>query len=138
MDESHKDFFTSHNIKSTKQRNLVLDLLKQLTTPCSAEELYLQAVKLQPSVNLSTVYRILELFESKDIVIKNMLSESKKAVYELNSHTHKHYMVCMKCKRILPLENCPCTLIEKAVAENSDFEIVNHKLEIMGYCPECR
>jgi Fe2+ or Zn2+ uptake regulation protein len=29
-------------------------------------------------------------------------------------------------------------LIEKAVAENSDFEIVNHKLEIMGYCPECR
>jgi Fur family ferric uptake transcriptional regulator len=138
MDKSHKDFFKSHSIKSTSQRNLFLDLLQGIKSPSSAEEIYVTAAALQPTVNLSTIYRILDLFESKNIVTKNMLSESKKALYELNTHTHKHYMVCMKCKRILPLENCPCSLIENAVSQNSDFQIVNHKLEITGYCPNCK
>lgn len=138
MDKQHKDFFASHGIKSTSQRNLVFDLLQEANAPCSAEDIYTKAALLQPTVNLSTIYRTLELFCAKNIVIKNMLSESKKALYEFNTHTHKHYMVCMKCKRILPLENCPCSLIEKAISENSGFTVVDHKLEIMGYCPECK
>jgi len=138
MDKIHQALFASHDIKSTKQRNLVLDLLQEAKSPVCAEDLYLKAAVLQPTVNLSTIYRTLELFCSKDIAVKNILSESKKAVYELNTHTHKHYMVCMKCKRMIPLTNCPCSLIEKAVSENSDFEIIDHKLEIRGYCPECQ
>lgn len=138
MDKTHQAFFTSHGIKSTQQRNLVLDLLQEIESPACAEDIYLKAALLQPTVNLSTIYRTLELFCSKDIAVKSILSESKKAVYELNTHTHKHYMVCLKCKRIVPLKNCPCNLIEKAVSENSDFEIIDHKLEIVGYCPECK
>ncbi len=138
MDKPYKEFLTAHGIKSTTQRNIVLDLLHEMDGPASAEDLYLKAVSLYPSVNLSTIYRMLELFHSKNIVVKNMLSESKKTIYELNTDTHKHYMVCMKCKRIFPLEHCPCFLIEKAVSEYSDFEIRDHKLEIMGYCASCK
>ncbi|WP_069998322.1 Fur family transcriptional regulator [Cellulosilyticum sp. I15G10I2] len=138
MDKPHKDFLASHGIKSTSQRNLVLDLLHETDHPVSAETIYFRASEVHPSVNLSTIYRILELFVSKDIVIKNMLSDSKKTIYELNTNTHKHYMVCLKCKRIFPLENCPCSLIEKTVSEHSDFEIMDHKLEIMGYCSNCK
>ena len=138
MNKPYQDFFTSHGIKSTDQRNLVLDLLHEMAPPVSAEDIYLKASAVHGSVNLSTIYRILELFSSKDIVIKNTLSESKKTLYELNTNTHKHYMVCLKCKRIFPLENCPCALIEQAVLKHSDFEIKAHKLEIMGYCSACK
>lgn len=138
MHKPYKTFLADHGIKSTAQRNLVLDLLHQINHPTSVEELHTQAKSLNPSVNLSTIYRILELFHSKGIVIKNILSESKKALYELNTDTHKHYMVCIKCKNIFPLENCPCFLIEKAISEHSDFQILEHKLEILGYCSSCK
>ena len=138
MDNPHKAFFETHGLKSTKQRNLVLDLLQTLKSPSSAEDIYLKAIESQPTLNLSTIYRILELFYAKNIVIKNIISESKKALYELNTNTHKHYMVCLKCKEIFPLENCPCSLIERAVSENSDFEVLDHKIEIVGYCSKCK
>lgn len=138
MDDSHKTFFEEHGLKSTTQRKLVLDCLHELSGPCCAEEIYFKVSALQPTINLSTIYRILELFYDKGIVIKNNLSDTKKALYELNTHTHKHYMVCLKCKQVFPLENCPCSLIEKAVSENSNFEILDHKIEIIGYCSKCK
>jgi len=138
MNDADKSFFAKNGMKLTKQRMLVLTILRELNTPASAEDIYLLAIKLQPTLNLSTIYRILELFCSKNIAIKNVLLETQKAVYEINTHTHKHYMTCVKCQAMIPLENCPCSLIEKAVAQNSDFEILDHRLEILGYCSHCK
>ncbi len=138
MPKHYTDFLAKHGIKSTHQRNLVLDLLHQMNSPASAEEIYQKAALLQPTLNLSTIYRTLELFSSKNIVTKTILSETKKAIYELNTAGHKHYMVCVKCKALLPLENCPCALIEEAVSSQGGFEIIGHKLEIMGYCSRCK
>lgn len=138
MTELSKKFWTAHAIKHTKQRELVLDILENLSKPASAEDIYLKASKTQTKLNLSTVYRILELFYSKNIVMKNTLSGTQTAIYELNRHTHKHYMVCVKCQNIFPLEDSPCELVEKYISERTGFQVIEHKLEILGYCPHCK
>ena len=46
---------------------------------------------------ISTVYRILELFVKKGVVIKTNVMNNEMAVYELNRFKHKHYAVCMNC-----------------------------------------
>ncbi len=61
---------------------------------------------------------------------------SEMAVYELNRFEHKHYAVCMSCRKIIAMDNCPMeTFIPKLEDEN--FHVMGHNLEIFGYCKDC-
>ena len=60
-----------------------------------------------PPVWLSTIYRILDVFAEKALVIKSSVLDSGMAVYELSGYRHTHYAVCMGCHRIVPMEKLP-------------------------------
>lgn len=137
MDKESKDYLAGYGIKCTTQRILILNILKELSAPSTAEQIYLKAAHMQPHINLSTIYRILELFTEKKIISKHILTENKTAVYELNVHPHRHYMVCVGCQSIIPLDDCPCDIIKETVSKHADFKILDHKLEILGYCSKC-
>ncbi len=137
MSKQSSDLLASHGIKCTMQRILVLNILNELSTASTAEQIYSKAVSIKPHINLSTIYRILELFTFKKIITKHILSETKTAVYALNIHTHRHYMVCVGCQSIIPLDDCPCDIIKETIMKNTDFKVVDHKLEILGYCSKC-
>nr|WP_231038611.1 Fur family transcriptional regulator [Pectinatus haikarae] len=124
-------------MKSTKQRNLLLSILAKIQTPQTAEKLYLQAIKSDSSINLSTVYRVLEKFTEKNITIRTSFLDDK-SVYSLYPKTHQHQLICMRCKKIVLLEHCPLEDFEKSVEESTHFSVVNHRLELYGYCRQCQ
>ncbi|PHV71419.1 transcriptional repressor [Sporanaerobium hydrogeniformans] len=138
MTVSNKELLRQHGIKYSQQRDIVLNLLRHLTRPASVEELYTKALPLHPTIHLSTVYRILENFEAHHLVVRNTLSEDKKNVYELYTPAHKHYMVCLKCHQCFPIPDCPCNILDEAVTKATDFEVIDHKIEILGYCATCQ
>ncbi|MHB8061313.1 MAG: transcriptional repressor [Ruminiclostridium sp.] len=47
------------------------------------------------------MYRVLELFVKKGVVIKTNVMNNEMAVYELNRFKHKHYAVRMNCHKII-------------------------------------
>ena len=134
----NKDLFASQGIKNTKQRNLIFEALKQSDDPVTAEQIFLKLKEVDASINLSTVYRILNIFVSKNLAIKSSISDDNKAMFEVNRMEHKHHLVCVGCKKILSIEDCPLERYEKSLEEKTDFDIKGHKLEIFGYCPECK
>lgn len=86
---------------------------------------------------LSTVYRILETFLKNDIIIKTTIMNSDMAVYELNRYQHKHYAVCVNCRKVITMDNCPMeSFIPKL--EDNDFFVMGHNLEIFGLCKNCK
>ncbi len=85
---------------------------------------------------LSTVYRALELFVDKGMVIKTSVLNNEMAVYELNRSNHKHYAVCMTCHKMIPMEKCPIETFIPNLDEK-DFQVVGHNLEVFGYCKDC-
>ncbi len=123
-------------IKRTKQREQVLDILIKADKPLSAMEIYAQIEKATAPVWLSTVYRILDLFAEKAIVVKTTVMDNEIAVYELAGKQHKHYAVCICCHKMIPMANCPVKDFVPKLAE-SNFQITGHKLEMYGYCGEC-
>ncbi|MEW9124954.1 MAG: transcriptional repressor, partial [Thermotaleaceae bacterium] len=85
---------------------------------------------------LSTVYRILDIFVKKGVVIRTNIMNSEMSVYELNRFKHKHYAVCMSCKKIIEMDNCPMEgFIPKL--EDKNFHIMGHNLEVFGFCNDC-
>ena len=68
-----QEFLKSKNIKVTRGRIEILDILKNAESSLSAEKIYLLSREKSININLSTVYRTLELFEEKQIQKKLLL-----------------------------------------------------------------
>lgn len=124
-------------MKNTRQRTAILKILEKLSQPVSAEEIYAQLLEKEISVSLSTVYRALDAMVANDFVTKLNLNSSSKALYELNCMEHRHYLICLGCKKILSIMHCPIEAYEEKLAAETGFTVTGHKLDVYGYCPGC-
>jgi len=139
LDENidYKEILKREGMKNTRHRNAILLLLEQSDHPVSAEELYISLREKTASINLSTVYRTLDTFVSKNLVIKATMDDGK-ARYELNHHEHKHHLFCVGCHKVISIEDCPMGELQESLKKKMDFEVTGHKLEIYGYCHNCK
>lgn len=111
--------------KLTRQRLMVLDLLKKNHKPLNAKQIF---NKLNNKIDLASVYRILHLFKSMDIVFEERLNH--KEYYYLGKKQH-HHIICKKCGYA---ECLPC----KHLFENiKNFTDISHNLSISGICKKC-
>lgn len=134
----YADDLKAGGLKKTRHRTAILDILDQSDQPVNAEQVYLKLKEENVSINLSTVYRILDALAVKNIVTKLSLSGDNKAFFEFNRKVHRHYLVCIECKKILAINDCPLEDYEKTLEKETNFSISGHKLDIYGYCPECK
>lgn len=133
-----KEALQKEGLKSTKHRNLILELLEEAQEPLSAEEIFDWVRKQGDSISLSTVYRSLEKLTSGNLLIKSDLKDDGKARYELFQERHKHYMICKKCNKVIAVDGCPLEEYARALQKQMDFDVTGHKLEIYGYCQDCK
>lgn len=124
--------------KLTRQRKVILEVMQD--TPgehLTAEEVLYAARKKSPNIGIATVYRTLERLASLDILYKTMFDEGKYR-YELADNTqHQHHHIrCLHCGKIFELDEGLLDSVEKQVEEQG-FSVVNHRLTIYAFCPEC-
>lgn len=130
---NYTEMLKREGMKSTRHRNAILLLLEQSEDPMTAEELYISLKEKTASINLSTVYRTLDTFASKNLVLKSTMEDGK-ARYELNQHEHKHHLFCVGCHKVISIEDCPMGELQESLKRKIDFDVTGHKLEIYGYC----
>lgn len=131
-----QQFFKSKNIKVTKGRIEILDILKNAESSLSAEKIYQISREKSVNINLSTVYRTLELFEEKHITEKITLTDGIFA-YKLKKKTHKHHLKCDVCHKEIDIP-CPMSQIEEMVKSETGFTLTEHDLVMKGVCRECK
>ncbi|HZK84143.1 MAG TPA: Fur family transcriptional regulator [Desulfosporosinus sp.] len=134
---NYTEILRREGMKSTKHRNAILLFLEQAKHPVTAEELYISLMEETTTINLSTVYRTLDVFVSKNLVIKSTMDDGK-ARYELNQHEHKHHLFCVGCHKVISIEDCPIGELQEILKKKIDFDVTGHKLEIYGYCHDCK
>ncbi len=126
-------------IKRTRQREDVFRVLTQAEGPMTAMEIYQKVIEHTKNSGyaISTIYRSLAVFEENDLLEKTTLMGEDMAVYEWKREQHKHYAICLSCRRKLPLPECPMEQMH-IHSGPEDFTITGHKLELYGYCKECQ
>ncbi len=126
-------------VKWTRQRKSVYRVLWNAVEPMNAAQIYRLAEQEAEGKECapSTIYRILAAFEELGMVEKTTFMGDGTALYSLNRGRHTHYAVCLECHRRIPLQKCPFAHIHLE-REAGDFTVVSHKLELYGYCRECR
>lgn len=123
-------------LKRTKPREAVFAVFEEASEPMTALAISSNLEKSGRTLWLSTIYRVLESFEEKGLISKTTVLDNGMAVYAVNRHEHTHYAVCMKCRKMLAMEQCP---MQEDIPElsNQGFQVTGHKIEMYGYCREC-
>lgn len=133
-----EELLKREGLKKTRGRNAVIEVLKASNRPMTYDEVYSALINNKVSVNVSTVYRILEMFFDKGIVSKLNGGESNRSLYELAGTEHRHYFFCVSCKEMYPISKCPISSFVKEIKNSMQFEVLDHKLEVSGICRNCR
>ncbi|MDP2861265.1 MAG: transcriptional repressor [Desulfobacterales bacterium] len=119
----------------TRQRTVILEELKKVKTHPGADEIYAMVRKRLPRISLGTVYRNLEvLSELREIQKIGYVGTLKR--FDGTPENHYHIR-CIKCDRLddalIEIE----TNLENKVRPYTNYSIIGHRLEFIGFCPEC-
>lgn len=124
-------------LKVTAPRVRILQILEQ-TSPrhLSAEDIYRTLLEQGEDVGLATVYRVLTQFEAAELVKRHNFEEGH-SVFELNQGEHHDHLVCIKCGRVDEFVDDVIEKRQRAVAEQSGYQMTDHNLIIYGICKSC-
>lgn len=119
----------------TPQRQLVLEAVQQLEHP-TPDEILAHVRERAAGVNVSTVYRTLDLLESVGLVTHAHLSHGAPTYHSAATPEHVH-LVCRCCKSAYGIDP---EVVEPMVArlrEREGFEADVAHLTVFGVCRDC-
>jgi Fur family transcriptional regulator, ferric uptake regulator len=126
----------SRGYRVTPQRQLVLEAVARLghATP---EEIAARVQQTAKGVNISTIYRTLELLDSLGLVTHTHLNHGAPTYHLASGAGHVH-LVCQNCGKIDEATQEEIAPLIKALDDSHGFETNVSHLTVFGRCNDCR
>ncbi|MFT4041370.1 MAG: Fur family transcriptional regulator [Thermomicrobiales bacterium] len=121
----------------TAPRRAVITAALRQERPFTAEHLVAETAGETGESGRSTVYRTLEILASLGI-LSRILNETGRPVYVAGAPVHRHHLICSGCGAVVPFNACPVGDLAATLAQENDFEVHGHLLEIFGTCRTCK
>jgi Fur family ferric uptake transcriptional regulator len=118
-------------LRMTDQRRTIARVLSEATDHPDAEELYRRASTLDPHISIATVYRTVRLFEDAGILERHDFRDGRSRYEEVPDAHHDH-LIDVQSGRVIEFRNEDIERLQRRVAEELGFELVDHRLELYG------
>lgn len=121
--------------RMTPQRELILQAVQTLghATP---DEVHAEVRAHSSAVNVSTVYRTLEVLEELDLVRHTHLSDRAPTYHAVDGPVHFH-LVCRGCGRVSGVVAEVAEPLVRTLREAYGFEADVGHMSVFGRCTEC-
>lgn len=134
------DYQRQHALKTTSQRELIVDVFLQCKEHVSIEELLLRVRQRSAKIGYATVYRTMKLLGAAGLAASRQFGDGQTR-YEVAGPDSRHHdhLICLRCGLILEFENDEIEALQDKVARQlGGFRVVKHKLELYGLCPKAQ
>lgn len=116
-------------LRMTDQRRVIARVLSEATDHPDAEELYRRAAVIDPHISIATVYRTVRLFEDAGILERHDFRDGRSRYEEMPDSHHDH-LIDVQTGRVIEFRNEEIEKLQRKVAEELGFELVDHRLEL--------
>ena len=130
------DKLSEKGYRLTPQRMMVLTAIENNPNHISAEEIYSQVIEKYPHVNISTVYRTLDLLKGLEMVTETDLGGSR-VRYHPADEGHHHHLVCQECGKTIDLDDSVLASLKDTLYREYKFDADLRHLAIFGCCANC-
>ena len=110
-------------LRMTDQRRVIARVLSDSGDHPDAEELYRRAAAIDPHISIATVYRTVKLFEDAGILERHDLRDGRSRYEEAPENHHGS---------VIEFRNEDIEKLQRRVAEELGFELIDHRLELYG------
>jgi len=116
---------------------MILEAVEAADYHISADEIYTSVCKRYPHLNISTVYRTLELLKELDLVTETDMGDGRVRYHSIRKG-HHHHLVCQNCSCVIDLDETTLLPLKDALSRDCGFDADLKHLAIFGRCSKCR
>ena len=131
------DELSHQGYRMTPQRLMIVSAIENSDNHISAEDIYAQVVAKYPNVNVSTVYRTLELLEQLGLVTKTEMGVGR-IMYHPIEKGHHHHLVCRECGITIDLDDSALSPLRESLLRDYQFNAELRHMGILGLCAGCK
>jgi len=132
-----KSYIETKGLKSTAQRDFIADTFFKINTHISLDELLKKVKRKTPNIGYATVYRTMKLLTESGLAIARQFGDGQTRYENLPEDGHHDHIICIKCSKIAEFHNQKIEQLQMEAAKKLGFTVLNHKLELYGYCSDC-
>lgn len=123
-------------MKFSKQRELILNEVRNNHLHPTADIIYTNLKKDNPGLSLGTVYRNLSQLTEHGFISKlSMPNQSDR--FDMNTKPHAH-LICEICNNIFDIESSYIDTFINDLSKKEDIEVSNYDIILKGICNNCK
>lgn len=122
----------------TPQREMVLAIMHKLEVPSTAEEIFSHVQDISNSVDISTVYRTMELLQEFNLVSIIDTGDRQAKYVHVHDHTPHLHLVCKSCGKIQGIHLEDIKSVAEQMETKLEFQIDWQDVSFQGFCKECQ
>jgi Fur family ferric uptake transcriptional regulator len=123
-------------LKSTRQRDLIVERFFSLNKHISAEELLDAVREDQPRIGYATVYRTLKLLVEQGFAVTKDFGDGFMRYDPVHNDQDPHHdhLICISCRRIIEFNDAALAERAELIAQRLGFSLRRKKLELYAAC----
>jgi len=138
--EAFSERLQEAGLKSTKQRDVIVERFFWLDKHISADELLEDVREHQPRIGYATVYRTLKLLVEQGFALPKDFGDGQTRYDPIHNQDPQHdHLICVDCRKIIEFNDDGLNERIQAIAEKMQYQVRRKKIELYAECqiPAC-
>lgn len=135
--DQHIEQLRSQGFRLTKQRMLILDVLRGHQHHLTADAIFDVVKQKQPSLDVATVYRTLAWLLDVGLIRKIDVGKER-LQYEYAANGLHHHLICNICGVEQEIDNHVVECLQAHILEHYGFAADPEHVAFFGRCADCR
>ncbi|HMO54847.1 MAG TPA: Fur family transcriptional regulator [Tepidiformaceae bacterium] len=123
--------------KVTPQRLMIVRVLRHADGHVSAAQIADQVKQVYPFVDVSTVYRTLDVLKRMRLATSTDMG-SGDVLFEWSPERAHHHLICSSCGHVIEIDHEYLVPLERGVRDDYGFDADLNHFAIFGLCRECQ
>ena len=130
----------ARGVRMTRQRRTILGVIETADQHLDVGMILRKARKADPTIDRVTVYRTIKLLKRHGLVDELDLLHLRgdKHYYERHPQREHLHMACLRCGKVMEFESALFERLKGQVERDCRFHIIVTRVEMGGYCADCR
>ena len=131
------DYLKSRGLKQSAPRREVMLRFLSIERHVTADELYDEVARKDPSIGRATVYRTLKVLCECGLASELKLNDGLTRYEHKYRHDHHDHLVCNSCGGCIEVVDPRIEKLQRQMAESRGFIPEHHSMTIYGTCKGC-
>ncbi len=132
------DYLSKNNLRSTTQRDLILDVFQMVKRHITTEELYNLVRSRDASIGWATVHRTLKLLCDAGVAREVDFGDGVLRFEPQLTGGHHDHLICNNCGEAFEVVDQEIERLQEKLARKHGFVVMSHRMDIFGLCRKCK